>query len=156
MHTTPPAPITTREAVRDVRVPPLCHSLVLAEDHPIYREGLARAISANPRLRLVGEATDGHQVVELAEWLRPSLALLDVRMPGLDGLEACAQIVSLGSTRVVLLSAFAIPSLADAAAQAGASGFLSKESSRRDVLRSLVAVGDGRTVFATGGGPVPC
>lgn len=156
MDTTTPAPITTAEEARGVRVPPLCHTLVLAEDHPIYREGLARAISANPRLILVGEATDGHQVVELAEWLRPALALLDVRMPGLDGLEACSQITSLGSTRVVLLSAFAIPSLADAARQAGASGFLSKESSRRDVLRALVAVGDGRTAFEVGGAVDAC
>lgn len=156
MNLTAPPAIRTAARARDVRVPPLCHTLVLAEDHPIYREGLARAVSANPRLRLVGEATDGHQVVELADWLRPALALLDIRMPGLDGLEACAQITALGSTRVVLLTAFAVPSLADAALQAGASGFLSKESSRRDVLRALVAVGDGRTAFGTVGGPAPC
>lgn len=147
MKTYTPGPVRTAEEIDRLRVPPLCYSLIVADDHPIYREGLARAVSANPRLRLVGEAADGEQCVELALWLRPALALLDLRMPGMDGLEACREITAHGSTRVLLLSAFAIPELEQAAAEAGASGFLSKEASRREVLRALVCVGDGQTVF---------
>jgi two-component system nitrate/nitrite response regulator NarL len=136
-----------RRAPRTV-APPSWFSVVLAEDHPIYREGLARAIDANPRLRLVGDAANGHEAVELAMWLRPDLALLDLRMPGLDGLAACSRIVAASRTRVVMLSAFAVPSLEEAAISAGARGFLSKEATRREVLRALVTVGEGGTAYS--------
>ena len=88
--------------------------VVLADDHPLFRDGLSRAISSHLGLELVGEATDGPGALALIEELEPDVALLDVKMPHLDGIEVCARVTRrtpVNRTRVVLLSAYLDPSL---------------------------------------------
>ena len=129
-----------------------CVRVVFADDHPLFRDGLARAISSHLALELVGEATEGHTAMALIEELEPDVALLDVKMPLLDGIEVCARVtrrVPPLNTRVVLLSAYLDPSLVWTAACAGAAGYLSKEASRIDICDALVDVARGRTAFSS-------
>jgi len=126
--------------------------VVIADDHPLVRDGLVRAISVNLALEVVGEAADGVEALALIEELLPDVALLDVRMPRLDGIDVCESItrrVPPLATRVVLLSAYLEPSLLWRAAVAGASGYLSKEASRTDICDALVDVSLGGTAFAS-------
>src|SRR5438045_3423953 len=86
--------------------------VIVAEDHPLYRDGLVRAICSSPRLELVGEAENGSEAEELIDELAPDVALLDVKMPALGGIEVCERIARRGSTtRVVMLSAYLDPNL---------------------------------------------
>ncbi len=142
-----PAPATDRAPVR----------IVLADDHPFYRDGLARAISGHPGLELAGEASDGRSALVLIEELEPTVALLDVKMPDPDGLEICRLIHERARplpTRVVLLSAFIDASLVSRAVCAGAVGYLSKAVARFEICDALVGVSEGGTAFgahASGG-----
>jgi two-component system nitrate/nitrite response regulator NarL len=104
--------------------------VVLADDHEPYRQGLARAIGDDPRLELVAEVADGAAAVEAVTRLRPELAVLDVRMPGVDGFAACERIASSGSTRVVLITDAPSEPLRSLAASLGAAALLDKSSSR--------------------------
>lgn len=114
-------------------------TVVLADDHALYREGLAQAIAADPRLRLAGQALDGPGALALLEELEPDVALLDLKMPGLSGLEACHQYARGSTPRpVVLLSAFFDRELVGEAVRAGASGFLPKSATRREICEALV------------------
>lgn len=126
--------------------------IVLADDHLLYRDGLARAISAHPGLELAGEASDGRSALTLIEELEPTVALLDMKMPDPDGLEICRLVHERGQpipTRVVLLSAFIDASLVSRAVCAGAVGYLSKGVSRFEICDALVGVSAGGTAFGT-------
>src|SRR2546423_5202848 len=86
--------------------------VVVAEDHPLYRDGLVRAICSSPQLELIGEAADGGEAEDLIAELVPDVALLDVKMPVLGGIEVCERVVRSGlPTRVVMLSAYLDPNL---------------------------------------------
>ena len=122
--------------------------VVVADDHALFREGLALAISEDPSMDLVGEAGDGDEALDLIERLRPDLALLDVQMPGRDGLAVCEHVSSAGpGTRVLMLSAFDDPALIDRARGAGAHGYLSKDASRDEIRTALAAIARGEHVF---------
>ena len=126
----------------DPRRVPIQHELtvVVADDHAGYRAGLIRAVTAWRGLRLVGEADDGASALRLIEDLEPDVALIDVRMPGLTGLELCAQLPPDHHTRVVLLSAFMDDKLAARASASGAAGCVSKQVSRTRICREIEAV----------------
>ena len=111
-------------ASRDPRV-----RVLVADDHPIYREGIVRAVNERPDLELVGEAGDGREALEEIKRLDPDVAVLDIRMPGLDGTQVLAAMRREGlPTEVLFLSAFMEPELAYKTVAAGAKGYLSKES----------------------------
>ena len=116
--------------------------LVIADDHPLFRVGLAYALRGLD-FDVVAEAQDGVEAVEHCKTLRPDAVLLDAKMPRLDGLEACRHIAKLlPEIRVVMLTTFSEPALVDAARQAGAVGYLSKEteaSRLASIVRKLVA-----------------
>ena len=120
-------------------------SVLLADGHEAYREGLARAIAANPRLELVCEAADGRRALELLLEHEPDVAVLEMRMPGLDGLEVCDILSGLDrsiATRLVLLSGEANQTLAAAADDMGLDGVLSKDSTRSQLCDRIVEICD--------------
>jgi two-component system nitrate/nitrite response regulator NarL len=114
--------------------------IVIADDHETYRGGLARAIRRFGTLDLVGEAADGSEALEVILELSPDIALLDVRMPGLDGLELARRLRELGGIAVVLLTGTDTAEIAGAAEAAGVAGLLSKDMARDDICRRLLAL----------------
>jgi two-component system nitrate/nitrite response regulator NarL len=112
--------------------------VVIADDHETYRAGLARAIRRFGRLDLVGLAGDGPQALEIVRETSPDIAVLDVRMPGLDGLEVARRLRELGGVHVVLLTGTATESLTSAADGAGVRALLSKDLARDDICRRLL------------------
>ena len=123
--------------------------MVVADDHPIYREGIVRAINERPDLELVGEAADGRQALEQIQERSPEVAVLDIRMPGLDGTQVLSAMRRDGlETEVLFLSAFMEPELAYRTVASGARGYLSKESSRHEVCEAIVTIARGGTALA--------
>lgn len=114
--------------------------VVIADDHETYRRGLARAIRRFGTLDLVGEASDGAQALEVIREASPDVALLDVRMPELDGLEVARRLTELGGITVVLLTGSNTAELTAAAEAAGVHALLSKDLSRDDICRRLLAL----------------
>jgi two-component system nitrate/nitrite response regulator NarL len=125
--------------------------VLVADDHPAMRGALARLVREHERLVLVGEASDGEQAVELVEALRPDVALLDVRMPGIDGLAILARLRDSGSSaRVLLISGGEDSEVAHEAIARGAAGFLSKDAEENEISEAILAVAAGRSVVSAG------
>jgi len=123
-------------------------SVVVADDHPLYRDGVVRALHASGRAEVVAEAEDGRVALEEIQRHKPDVALLDYRLPGLDGVEITHAIVRDGlPTRVLLLSAFADSGLVYKALQVGASGYLPKEARREQIVDAVLACARGETVL---------
>jgi two-component system nitrate/nitrite response regulator NarL len=116
-------------------------TVLLADDQRAYREGLARAIAGHCRLELVAVARDGDETIEAIEALEPDVALVDVRMSGMQGTAVCAELRRRHPeirTRVILMSAHDGSVLAEHARDAGADGFVAKDHSRREICEALV------------------
>jgi two-component system nitrate/nitrite response regulator NarL len=123
--------------------------VLVADDHPLFREGVARAIREWPELELIAEAADGRTALELIRAECPHVALVDMRLPELDGVQIAAAITRDGlATRVLVLSAFCDEQLVFRALEAGVAGYLTKESTRDEIVRAALAVGRGGTVLA--------
>lgn len=121
-------------------------TVVVADDHPLFREGMVRAVELRPDLRLVGEAEDGRAALALIREVQPDVALLDVRMPELDGLAVTNAIRRDDlSTKVVLLSAHVTPELVFRAVSDGALAYLPKELPREDICDAVAAAARGET-----------
>ncbi|HEU4974182.1 MAG TPA: response regulator transcription factor [Baekduia sp.] len=122
--------------------------VLVADDHPLFREAVVRAVKERPEFDLVGEAADGAEALEAIRERSPDVAVLDVKMPGLDGLQVLNAVRRDGlPTRVLLLSAFVDGTVAFEAVAAGAAAFLSKEADRRRIADTIAAVGRGETVL---------
>jgi DNA-binding NarL/FixJ family response regulator len=123
--------------------------VLLADDHPIVREGLRTILTTEPGLRLVGEAASGDEAVALARSHRPDVVLMDLRMPGGDGVEATRRILGeLPATRILVLTTYDTDSDILRAIGAGATGYMLKDSSRADLVRAIRAASRGETVLA--------
>lgn len=117
---------------------PVPARLVIADDHEVTRVGLRGMLADEPALKIVGEASDGHHAIELCQQLRPDLALLDVRMPKLDGIRAAQAIRQrCPSTRVLLISNHDAPEYLAEAARAGVGAYLLKDTSRHQLLNTI-------------------
>jgi two-component system, NarL family, nitrate/nitrite response regulator NarL len=119
-------------------------SVLLADGHEAYRKGLARAVTAHPRLALAEQVSDGRRALELVLEHQPDVAVLEVRMPQLGGLEVCDILSGLDRpprTRVVLLSGEANPTLEAAAKLVGVAAVLSKDLTRHELCEQLVRLG---------------
>ena len=119
--------------------------VLLADDQPLLRTGFRMVLGAEPDLDVVGEAGDGAEAVELTRRLLPSVVLMDVRMPRLDGVAATKAIVSAGlPTKVLVLTTFDLDEYVVGALRAGASGFLSKDVPAEELIAGIrtVAAGD--------------
>jgi two-component system, NarL family, nitrate/nitrite response regulator NarL len=121
----------------------------VADDHPLVREGLVRAVGDQPALEVVGSAANGREALEAIRRIEPDVALLDVKMPELDGMAVVRAVARDGlPTRVVFLSAYVDSAVAYRALAEGAAGFLSKESSTQAVCDAIVAASRGETVLS--------
>lgn len=120
-------------------------SIVLADDHPVVRRGLRAVLEMEGDLRIVGEASDGLETVDLVERLRPDVLVLDLMMPGLSGLEVLRIIPSRSPrTRVLVLSMHATHGFIAEALKLGASGYVLKGSAAEDLSRAVREASAGR------------
>ena len=128
---------------------PLPHvRVVVADDHPLFREGIERAVRERPELELVGAAAEGRAALALIRETVPQVAVLDVRLPGLDGLQILNALVRDGvPSRVLFLSASSDPEVVYRAVQKGAAGYFRKEADREAILDAIAAVARGGTVI---------
>ena len=124
-------------------------SVVLVDDQELLRRGFRMILSAEPDIEVIGEAGDGEAAVELVLRTSPDVVLMDVRMPGLDGIAATERIVRAAATvRVVILTTFDLDEYVYAGLRAGASGFLLKDASTTDLLAAVRTVAGGEAVLA--------
>jgi len=117
--------------------------ILLADDHPMFREGVAHSLGSEADLEVIAQATSGEEAVELAQRLRPAVALLDVTMPGMGGIEAAARIAAaVPGIRIVMLTVSEDKDNLLAALKAGAHGYVLKGASAselRDIVRNVAA-----------------
>jgi DNA-binding NarL/FixJ family response regulator len=128
-------------------------SVVLADDQALVRAGFKALLDAQDDIRVVGEADDGEKAVRLAAELVPDIILMDIRMPGVDGLEATRRIVKddrLDQTRIVILTTFDVDEYVFEALRVGASGFLVKDTEADVLLQGLRAVARGDALLSPG------
>jgi DNA-binding NarL/FixJ family response regulator len=125
--------------------------VVLVDDEQMVRAGLRLILESGDDIQVVGEAGDGDEAVRLARQLDPDVVLMDIQMPGTNGIEATRQIVALGreeSSRVVILTTFDLDEYVYAALRAGASGFLLKRTPAADLLAGVRVVAAGEALLA--------
>lgn len=124
--------------------------LVLCDDEELVRKGMRMILESNSELQIVGEAADGIEAIELVKSYEPDVALMDIRMPGLDGIETTRRITTDPNcaTRVLVLTTFSEDRHVYEALQAGASGFLLKSSAPDELSRAIIGVAAGDVLLA--------
>jgi DNA-binding NarL/FixJ family response regulator len=123
--------------------------VLLADDQTLVREGFRMILEAQPDIEVVGEAGDGLHALELARETNPDLVLMDIRMPGMDGLDATRTLVASGApTRVVILTTFDLDEYVYEAFKAGASGFLLKDLPRSQLIAAVRTAADGDALLS--------
>ncbi|HEX6132136.1 MAG TPA: response regulator transcription factor [Actinomycetota bacterium] len=125
--------------------------VLLADDQALVRAGFRALVDAQDDLEVVGEAADGEEAVRLAAELRPDVVLMDIRMPGVDGLEATRRIAAdedLAGTRVVILTTFDLDEYVFEAIRVGASGFLLKDTEPPELLQAVRVVAAGEALLS--------
>ena len=126
-------------------------SVLLADDQALVRAGFRALLNAEPDIRVVAEAADGLEAVRQAQATHPDVVLMDIRMPGVDGLEATKRIAAdptLADTRVVILTTFELDEYVFEALRTGASGFLVKDTEPVELLRGVRAVAAGDALLS--------
>jgi DNA-binding NarL/FixJ family response regulator len=123
--------------------------VILVDDHTVMRAGVAALLAGEPGIDIVGEAGDGRAAVDLAERLRPDVALVDLRMPVLDGVSATTEILARRTgTRVLILTTYDTDEEIERAVEAGAVGYLLKDATREQLADAVRAAARGETVLA--------
>jgi DNA-binding NarL/FixJ family response regulator len=124
-------------------------TVLIVDDQPLQRLGFRMLLESNEDTDVLGEAGNGTEAVRRTAQLHPDVVLMDVRMPGMDGIEATRRIVAAGDrSRVLVLTTFDLDEYAHAALRAGASGFLLKDARPEELLAGIRAVADGDAVIA--------
>ena len=124
-------------------------TVLIADDHPIFRKGLRVLLGGQPTLRLVGEAASGAEAARLADELRPDVILMDLQMPGGDGLSAIRQIVAARpESRILVVTMYEDDDSVFAAMRAGARGYVLKDMDDDEITRAILAVGHGEAIFS--------
>ena len=123
--------------------PPEITALIV-DDHEVVREGLRLSLSRAPHIRVIGEAADGESAVELAERRKPDVVIMDVRMPGMDGLEATKILTErVPGSAVLIFTAYSERSLLSRGLESGAKGYVLKEAPHETLLRAIEKVASG-------------
>lgn len=124
-------------------------SVVIADDHPIFRGGMRALLNSAPDMQVLGEASDGEEAVRLAAELQPDVMLMDVRMPGIGGLEATRRILHTSPhISVLIVTMFEDEDTIFAALQAGARGYVLKGATPTEMVRAIQAAGSGEAIFS--------
>ena len=124
-------------------------TLLLADDHTVVRQGLRALLQAEPDLHIAGEADTGRQAVQLAKSLKPDVVVMDIAMPGLNGLEATRQILKLApNTRVLILSSYSDDEYVHQSTEAGAAGYLLKQAAVTDLVKAIREVKSGHAFYS--------
>jgi len=123
--------------------------VLIADDHPLFRHGLAALLSASADFEVVGEATTGEEVIELSAKLQPDVILMDIQMPGLNGIEATRRILHTSpNIRILIVTMFEDDASVFMAMRAGARGYMLKDAQKADMLQAIRAVGRGEAIFS--------
>jgi DNA-binding NarL/FixJ family response regulator len=123
--------------------------ILVADDHPVFRHGIGALLRATPDLEPVGEATTGEAAVAMAGSLQPDVVLMDIKMPGLNGIEATRRISQTSPhIRVLMVTMFEDDASVFAAMRAGARGYVLKDAEQDELLRAIRAVGHGEAIFS--------
>lgn len=124
-------------------------TLVIADDHPVVRDGLSGMFAADPGFEVLGEAADGAEAIQLAQTLRPDVILMDLRMPGMDGLTAITELTRRGiPAKVLVLTTYDTDTYVMPAIEAGATGYLLKDAPRDVLLRAVQAAARGQATLS--------
>src|SRR5260370_695243 len=122
--------------------------ILIADDHPLFRDGLRALLESVPDLQVMGEATTGNEVITQAASLQPDVILMDIKMPGLNGIEATRRILQTSPhIRILILTMFEDDESVFAAVRAGARGYLLKGAVQEETLRAIRAVASGEAIF---------
>ncbi len=124
-------------------------TILIADDHPVFRKGLRALLASMPAVVLAGEATSGEDAIRLAEQLQPDVILMDLQMPGGGGLPAIRQIVQTSPhIRILVVTMFEDDDSVFAALKAGARGYVLKDMDDEDIMRAILVVGSGEAIFS--------
>lgn len=129
------------DVVKPVRV-------LLVDDQPLVRAGLAMILEAEASMEVLGQASDGTEGIELTRRLRPHVVLMDIQMPGMDGIEATSRITAESDALVIMLTTFDNEDNVLESLQSGASGFLLKNSDPAQLVQAVLAAADGHALLA--------
>jgi DNA-binding NarL/FixJ family response regulator len=119
-------------------------SVLIVDDHEVVREGLRLSLLRSPQIRVVGEAPDGETAIALSERRRPDIVIMDLRMPGMDGIEATEEILKrVPETAVIVFTAYSERALLARSLESGAKGYILKEAPHETLLRAIEKVAGG-------------
>jgi len=125
--------------------------ILIADDHPLFRDGLHGLLDSVPDTEVVGEATDGREAIALATSLQPDVILMDLKMPGVNGLQAMREILHTSPhIRILVVSMLEDDDSVFAAMRAGARGYLLKGANQAEMLAAIRAVANGEAIFGPG------
>jgi DNA-binding NarL/FixJ family response regulator len=124
--------------------------ILIADDHPVFRFGLRALLNAMPDTEVVGEVTSGEEAIALAGSVRPDVILMDINMPGVNGIEATRRIRETNSDIRILIVTMLEDDSVFAAMRAGARGYVVKGAEPAEILRAIRAVADGEAIFSPG------
>lgn len=123
--------------------------VLIADDHPLFRKGMRALLTSAPDITVVGEATTGQEAIKLAGSLQPDVILMDLQMPGVNGVEATRQILHTSPhIRILIVTLFEDDASVFAALRAGARGYVLKDAHEEEMLRAIRAVGSGEAIFS--------
>ena len=125
--------------------------VLIVDDHPLFRDGMHGLLDSVPDTEVVGEATSGEEAIALAESLQPDVILMDIKMPGINGLQAMREILQTSPhIRVLIVSMLEDDDSVFAAMRAGARGYVPKGANQAEMLRAIRAVANGEAIFGPG------
>ena len=123
--------------------------ILIADDHPLFRHGIAALLKSEADFEVIGEATTGNEVIDLAVTLQPDVIIMDIRMPEMNGIEATRRIVYTSpSIRILIVTMFEDDGSVFTAMKAGARGYVLKDTQKAEMLQAIRAVGRGEAIFS--------